>query len=133
MIMMRRMTLYTVHIKPGESLLNQRPIFVKEGFNFVAFLVPFIWSLYQRLWAVAFALAACNVALMFMGQAQWLGPLSIMVLNFAMNVYTGLSGNDWLRARLSRRGYLLADIAVADSLLHAQQRYFDRSLALKPA
>ena len=37
MIFMRRMALYTVHIKPGESLLNQRPIFVKEGFNMIAF------------------------------------------------------------------------------------------------
>lgn len=133
MMLLRRMTLYTVHIRPGDSLLNQRPLFVKEGFNFVAFLVPFFWALYQRLWAVAIAIAAADIALVFMGQAQWLGAPSVLVLNLAINVAAGFSGNDWLRSRLARQGYLLADIAVADSLLHAQQRYFDRSLSVKPA
>jgi hypothetical protein len=45
----------------------------------------------------------------------------------------GFQGTDWQRARLKRRGYVTADITTGDSQLRAEQRYFDRYFAARPA
>jgi len=54
---------------------------------------------------------------------------STAIVQMAMNVLIGFHANDWLRAKLKKRGYITADITAADSKLRAEQRYFERHLA----
>jgi hypothetical protein len=128
--MFNSMKIYSVHIKPGMMAAQQRPVFVKEGFNFWAFVLGFFWMLYQRLWLPALVLFAFNVALVFMLKGHILSAPSIGAVNTGFNVIVGFSANDWLRAKLSRRGYILADVSAADTLPRAEQRYFERILGV---
>lgn len=122
------MRIYTVHIDPEEVGAAQKPVFVREGFNIFAFLFGAFWALYHRLWQPFFLILLLNGALMFAGKEQLISTTSLSILQLSVNVFFGLQGNDWIRSGLTRRGYILADVAVADSLLRAQQRYFDRYL-----
>jgi hypothetical protein len=123
------MKLYTAHILPAEPQAYEKPVFVKEGFNFWAFLFTFIWALSQRLWLPAIAMIAVTVVLAWIGKHHYLNEASVAVIQLGYQILIGFHANDLRRARLNREGYILADIAAADSLLRAEQRYFERHLA----
>lgn len=127
--MFGNMTIYTVHVKPDMPATQQRPIFVREGMNYYAFFFPFFWSLYKRLWLQALFFFAMNFLIIVFSEYKLISQGGLMVIGVSMNVFACLSGNDWIRGRLTRDRYVMADITVADSLLRAQQRYFDRFLA----
>jgi hypothetical protein len=120
------MKLYTVHVKPGASA--QAPIFVREGFNIFAFLFHFLWALYYRLWGAAVVIFVVNAMLVMLVHDRVLSDISIVALQLGFQFLVGAHGNDWLRARLARDGYVTADIAAGESLLRAEQRYFERYL-----
>src|SRR5579872_7505145 len=127
--MFGRTKIYTVHIKPGMENAQARPVFVKEGFNLWAFFFTFLWALYKRLWIVAFLIIAFNSSLFFMLKHHALSPVSLGAIHAGLHVVIGCWGNDWMRAQLVRRGYIIADITAGDNLLRAEQRYFERMLA----
>jgi hypothetical protein len=126
---MWRMKIYTVHIKPDGANAAEQPVFVKEGFNIWAFLLTFLWALYHRLWLPALLLLAVNLLLVFLLKHHVFAASSVGVLHLTMHYIAGSYGNDWIRARLTRLGYIMVDVAASDSLLRAEQRYFERYLA----
>lgn len=123
------MKIYTVHVKPGTLNAAENPVFIREGFNWLAFFFTFLWALYHRLWLIALLLLAYNMALMSLGKAHFFSAAGIGILQLAMQVFVGFHAGDWQRQALARRGYIIADIATGDSLLRAEQRYFERYLA----
>jgi hypothetical protein len=128
-VILRSIRLYTVHARPGTSPTTLPPVFVKEGFNFSAFLFHFFWALYQRLWLPALLIFLVNALLVLLVRWHWVGEGGLTVLQLGFQFLVGAHGNDWVRARLSREGYILADITAGDSGLRAEQRYFERFLA----
>jgi drug/metabolite transporter (DMT)-like permease len=123
------MKIYTVHVLPDRARAYEQPVFVREGFHFFAFLFTFFWALYERLWWHAAAILLANASVMALGKALYFTPPSIAILQFCIQLFVGFYAHDWQRARLGKRGYIMADIAAADSLLRAQQRFFERHLA----
>jgi hypothetical protein len=122
------MSVFTVHLLPDSNLVSQRPVFIKEGFNFYAFLFPLLWTLYRRMWMTAFLLAVWQVLLMSAAHTNVFDAPGLFVLDLGMHIFVGFSANDWLRSYLGHRGYLFSDVTIADNKLGAQQRYFDRCL-----
>ena len=128
--MFNRMKIYTVHVRPGEMHAPERPVFVKEGFNWLAFVFPLIWTLYHRLWIAAVGIAAFVFVLLLILKDQSLSPGTFGILYLGMHIMVAFHAGDWLRAALTRRGYILTDISAGESLLRAEQRYFERYLAV---
>jgi hypothetical protein len=127
-VIFNRMNIYTVHVKP-ESGLKQKPVFIREGFNLAAFIFAAFWTLYQRLWLPSMFVVAFNLFIIFLASQPWLSPATLTVLDMGLHMVVGFMANDWLRAGMQKRGYVFADITAADSLLRAEQRYFERYLA----
>lgn len=123
------MKIYTVHAKPDMVNAAEKPKFVREGFNLFAFLFTGLWTLYHRLWWPTAILVAVNVALIALGKRHLFPAETLTIIQVAVQILVGYMANDWLRAKLQRRGYVIVDIVAADSELRAEQRYFDRYLA----
>ena len=121
--------IYTVHVNPEVSHAYEKPVFVREGFQLFAFLFMALWALYHRLWLLAAGLVAFEVVMMELGKAAVLSPVSFQIVHLAVQVLVGFHANDFLRARLKRQGYVVADIASGDTLLRAEQRFFERHLS----
>lgn len=121
--------IYTVHVKPQDKGVHHKPVFVKEGFNFAAFVLPLLWALYKRLWIPAVLIGLFDLAFIALMTQQILAQSSLNALDLTFRVLVGYQANDWLRACLNRQGYVMSDISAADSLLRAEQRYFERYLA----
>ncbi len=122
--------IYTVHINPSQAHATEKAVFIREGFNFTAFLIGTFWALYNKLWVEAFAIMSVLTLLALADKKDWLPSETVMVLNLAFNLFVGFMANDLRRNNLSRKGYIMTDVVVSDSELRAQQRYFDRVLAV---
>lgn len=126
--MFNRFRLYSVHVDPTAPRPYETAVFVAEGFNIWAFVFGIMWSLYQRLWILAFVLLIINVTLSGMAEHLGFSPLSIYVLQMGIQLMVGFQGNDSRRIALAKRGYIVADMVAAHTLLHAEQRFYDRYL-----
>ncbi len=127
--MFNGLKLYTVHNQQGGRDALENPVFLREGFNWAAFLFTFIWALYQRLWSLALAIFVANIAVVSLVKYGLLNEFSGGVVQLALQIIVGFHANDFLRARMKSSGYIFQDIVSGDSLLRAKQRYFDRLAA----
>lgn len=129
--MFHGMKLYTVHTKPGSDYTLDKPVFLREGFNWMAFLLTFLWAGYHRLWRFALAIFLANVAIALSVRYGVLTQFSGGIVQFAVQILVGFQANDALRARMQKKGYIFQDITSGESLLTAEQRYFDRLVAVR--
>ena len=111
------MRLYTVHGEaPPEATgpegwpepPSRAPVLVKEGFAFWAFLLGFVWFLFNRLWWEALALLALTVAAALLLPEQAAGAATL-----ALHVLAGMEARDRLRARLERLGMTMLGVVAA--------------------
>ena len=128
--MFNRMKIFTIYLQPERQLVSQKPVFLKEGFNGAAFIVPLLWALYYRLWFIAILLIAWQGALMVTLKSGLITQPSMIALELGLHLLVAYSANDWLRKHLSKKGYIFSDVAIAENRLRAQQRYFDRCFAI---
>jgi len=122
------MKIYTVHYRPesGVSLtgLANDAILVKDGFSWPAFLVPFIWLLYNRMWIVLAIYVAIEIALASIAGGLGLPEGLTMVCSLALSAIIGFQGNDFYRWSLERRRYTQHATVAGSSLPEAEHRFF---------
>ncbi|WP_137388391.1 DUF2628 domain-containing protein [Rhodoligotrophos defluvii] len=119
---------YSVHHRSSDPAIilaeADRLDFVKEGFSWPAFFVPFLWLIYKRMWIVLALFIGVSVCI---GLIPYAWPISATVqtiLGFGINLVMGLQGNDLLRWTLARRGKREIAVVVGDRLVAAEHRFF---------
>lgn len=127
--MFHGLKLYTVHTKPSSDITREKPIFLREGFNWMAFLFTFLWAFYQRLWRFGLAVFVANLLVVTAVKYGYITDITGGIVQFGLQVIVGFSANDVLRKKMQKQGYVFQDITSGDSLLRAEQRYFDRLVA----
>jgi hypothetical protein len=130
---MARLRIYTVHINPSRPHPYEEAEFVDEGFNRWAFIFTGVWALYHRLWWQALALFVFGFIMVNIIASGTLSAFGAVIIDFGVRLLIGYHANEWRRRKLAKRGYLTADITSGESLLRAEQRFFDRYFALHPA
>ncbi len=126
---MSHLRVYTVHINPTDLHPYEKAEFLKEGFNCFAFVFTGFYALYKRLWWSAFWIFFFNLMLSIAYQRGWLHAQSVAAVNLGFQVFIGYQANDWIRERLRRRGYIVADLTSGENALRAEQRFYDRFAA----
>lgn len=101
-----------------------RTVLVRDGFSLWAFLIPFFWFLWQRLWIEAILVLAASFALAALGEAAGMGDWPVIGLGLLVNLLAGLEGNDRRIARLRRKGFEEVAVVSAPDLADAEARYF---------
>ena len=113
------MTTYSV-FEPGKPPADlaeraERLAFVKEGFSWPAFFVPFFWLIYHRMWIELVLLTVLLVALQFAFGLDQRGEALVGWASLAVSLLFAFEANDLRTASLERRGYKLAGVASGDS------------------
>ena len=108
---------------PSVAGRDAGPVFVRDGFAVVAFLVPLAWLLWHRLWIEAAVALAATVLLGVLGEMAGFGA-GAGLLSLLVSIFAGLEGQALRIAALRRRGWTDAGIADADTLEDAEARYF---------
>jgi len=100
----------------------ERARILRDGFSWLAFLVPPLWLAWHRLWVEAAVVFALMLALGLLGEHAglgWTAPL----LSLLLSVLIGLEGQALRLARLSRRGWRERLAIEAGDLDDAEARY----------
>src|SRR5262245_5637965 len=131
------MRIYTVHLKRAADPLFTPDLgaeFVREGFNWAAFLFTWIWALVCGLWIVAAILFAGDLALALLFELVDLDSKSQFWTTLGWHLIVGYTAEDLRRWTPRLRGYALAEIVAAEGLAAAERRFFERHPAMaKPA
>lgn len=98
-------------------------VFIRDGFAFLAFLVPFIWLLWHRLWIEA--ALALGAVLLIGALAEVAGyGFYASLLSLLVSIYVGLEGAALRIGALRRRGWRDVAVVEADSAAEAEIRYY---------
>lgn len=118
------MTIYIVMEPPQQQGAEaaERALFVRDGFAFLAFLVPPIWLAVHRLWVEAVLALIAGFILGALGTVAGLG-LAGSLLPLLLAIYVGLEGNTLRVAALRRRGWRQWGVVEGDDLEDAETRY----------
>jgi hypothetical protein len=121
-------TVYSVYEPPVSETdaieRADRLAFVREGFSWVALLVPLLWLLYHRMWIESLVLFLVYVGLQlaFGGDAQ--GQALTAWASVAISILFAFEANDLRTASLERRGYRLAGVVSGRDRVDAERAFF---------
>jgi hypothetical protein len=121
-------TVYSVYEPPVSETdvvaRADRLAFVKEGFSWVALLVPLVWLLYHRMWieSVVLLLVYVGLQLAFGGDAQ--GQALVAWASLAISLLFAFEAGDLRTASLERRGYRLAGVVSGRGRADAERAFF---------
>ncbi len=95
---------------------------VRDGFSFVAFIVPPLWLVWHGLWLEAILAFAAMLGVTAFGEATGL-VFAASILSLLLALYFGLEGAALRLAALRRRGWGEWGAVEADSAADAEIRY----------
>jgi Protein of unknown function (DUF2628) len=121
-------TVYSVYEPPAEApdLMQRadRLAFVKEGFSWLALLVPLLWLIYYRMWIELIVLGLIYLALQVVFGNDTQGQALAIWASFAIGVLFAFEANDLRAAALERRGYRLVGVASGRDRTEAERSFF---------
>jgi hypothetical protein len=97
------MASYVVMEPPAEADRDD-VVFVRDGFHFIAFIVPFIWLFWYRLWIEGVVALVVAVAIGWLSGPMLLGNWA-MGLSLLVSIYVGIEGPALRQAALRGRGW----------------------------
>ena len=118
------MASYVVMEPPAATAAEaaDRAVVIRDGFSFLAFLLPPLWLLWHRLWLEALLAIAASVALTALGDTAGLGSLG-GALSLLVSLFVGLEGQAMRIAALRRRGWQDWGVVEASRQDEADLRY----------
>lgn len=124
------MTVYSVYEPPGNDETDvvaraDKIAFVKDGFSWLAFLVPVLWLIFQRMWLelIAFLVVIALVSWAF-GTAPEARALAGWV-TLSLTLLFAFEANDLRGWALKRRGYRFAGVASGIDRYEAERSFFE--------
>jgi hypothetical protein len=108
------MKIYTVHLRRGADPIftpDRDAVFLREGFNWWAFLAPLIWVLATRQWLVSAAVWGGWIVLALVLGVSGFDPASSLIVQLGVQLALG---------------FALSGVVAADDSLAAEKRYFEQ-------
>ncbi len=118
------MAIYVVMEPPAANEVEavERAVMVRDGFAFLAFLLPPLWLLWHRLWIEAAFVIAASVALTALGETAGFGFIGA-ALSLLVSLFVGLEGMALRVNALRRRGWREWGVVEARNAAAAEIRY----------
>ncbi|WP_166300143.1 DUF2628 domain-containing protein [Bradyrhizobium sp. 2S1] len=123
------MPVYTVHapVANGADLsAADKIVFVRDGFHFWAAVAGVIWLAWNRLWLALIGWLVLTLAIDFALAKLGVCRGAIFLVDLVLMLLLGLEAATLQRWTLSRRKWRQLDIVVADNVLAAEHRFFER-------
>ncbi|WP_386698106.1 DUF2628 domain-containing protein [Lonepinella sp. MS14436] len=98
---------------------------VKQGFTWLGFIFPVLWSLFKRHWVLAgvsFVVTLIGLGLMSWGEeiySDFLVILGAIIGTFAASLFVGFKGNDLLGDMYMNGGCSFKETVIVASPVHA--------------
>ena len=119
------MRVYTLHHPNDADVLQDDPVLIREGFNWLAAVFTGLWALCSGLWWISLLLFVVSIGLHLGLEFIGAGPLIQIVAGFGLSAIVGFSANDWRRVKLYRQGFRLQGVVAAPDVESARRRWFE--------
>jgi hypothetical protein len=119
------MAWWTAHNKKGRGADDV--VFVREGFNRWALVVPLLWLAAKGMWVVLLIAVAAQLLIWAVAEALGFGEAMRLIFGLAINIIMGFEANDLLRWTYARRGYEEVGLVQGDDLEEAEIRFFSEA------
>jgi hypothetical protein len=127
---------FTVHEPPNPPSDRvdraEELVFVKDGFTWLAALVPPLWFVTNRLWLELVGYVVITWIIAGGLSAIGLEPQWVTLLILALQLFLGFEASTIKRAALSRRGYAQLGIVTGRNTTDCERRFFDEWLPSQP-
>lgn len=117
--------IYNAYEKPEAAEVTERVVLLREGFSFWAFSLNALWLISQRMWSLLALYIAAIIAVSIVCDALGMAQVAIMLVQIWLQLMLGLHAYDLQGALLTRRGYRLAGVIVAQNDIAAERRYYE--------
>jgi hypothetical protein len=98
-------------------------ILVRDGFHVLAFIFPWLWLAFHRLWVEALAVVALGLLIAGISSYFELGLVATFT-SFLVALFIGLEGPTLKVAALRRRGWREWVVVEAEDAADAELRYY---------
>ena len=130
------MIVFTVHEPPNAALDRieraEQVEFVRDGFQWLAAVIPPLWMLINRLWIVLIVYLlismGASLALTSLGVSKQL----VGLINLAANIIIGFEADSLKRWTLGRRGWAEVGTVAGKNREECERRFFDGWLIGQP-
>jgi hypothetical protein len=123
------MAVYTVHEPPLRSGAvapdPERFVFVRDGFNFWAFLLTPLWLIWQRLWSVLLIYLVATVGIAQAIHYAGVGAPARLLVMALISFLIGLEASTLRRFTLARRGWRNVGLVSGTNMEAAERRFFN--------
>lgn len=120
------MAAYVVLKGPADSEGGDKLAFVRDGFTWLAFLIPVLWLLWHALWIEATLAVAATLLLSALGEWSGLGVYASL-LSILVSLFFGLEAASLRVRALTRRGWQEWGVVEAARLDEAELIYAARA------
>lgn len=130
------MTMYTVHVSAADldrPLAASRAVYVREGFNWMAFLFAPLWCMTRRTWLGLLIWCGAIAGLFLLGRYLSISDIAVGAAVLVLHVLFGFEAGQLYRRSLMRRGYVTADVIAADNRRDAELTFDLRRMATPAA
>ncbi|MDB5553059.1 MAG: putative transrane protein [Rhizobium sp.] len=114
---------YYVLTAPASTDADHDTKFIRDGFSWLAFLLPLPWLLAKRLWLVALLAVLVYLVTIFIAEQYRLDALPV-AFSFVLGLWTALEGGHAQARSLERKGWQIERVIAADRLSDAEEIYF---------
>ena len=97
--------------------------FIRDGFSWLAFLLPLPWLLMKRLWLIALAAVMIYLVTIYVAETYRLDALPA-AFTFVLCLWTALEGGHAQARALERKGWQIERVIAASRLADAEEIYF---------
>lgn len=98
-------------------------VFIRDGFAFLAFVLPVPWLLVHRLWFEAALVMGLTVVISAVGNSTGHDNMAAFATAL-LSLLVGFEANNWRASRLERRGFEQIGIVDSDSAADAETAWF---------
>lgn len=116
------MASFVVFDPPPDAGASGLPVFVRDGFSWLGFLLPPVWLAWHRLWLEALVAVAVWVCLEALVAKGLIAP-GASALSLLVSLFVGLEGSALRMAGLRRRGFAEHGTVFARTLREAEIRH----------
>jgi len=122
------MAIYIV-MEPPRSRPDSDPVYVRDGFSVLGFLLPLVWLLWNRLWIETLVFLAVTLGLGLLGEQAGAAEFAVAGISVLLAIYIGIEGSVFRVWALRRRGWTEWGVVEAEDREDAEARYVSESLA----
>ncbi|KJV88556.1 hypothetical protein APHCRT_0096 [Anaplasma phagocytophilum str. CRT53-1] len=108
---------------------SRKAEYAGEGFCVKAFLFAFLFATCKGLWLFSCIVFLASSVAYALYAAKVLSFPFYFIAGLVIKLYAGYSYSDWLHRKLIRKKYVLADVVLANNVMHAKLKFMKRQNA----